>query len=91
MSATAFIDKMYLLHQRAKKYSTITACPFVFTVTPERVNLGCKFLTFKKMEIATEFGKQHPMCTEPSIVNAYATDSGEIISCKGCIHDKPNA
>jgi hypothetical protein len=91
MSATAFLSKMYMQHIMAKKISQTQHALFVFTVKPERVNMDCNNLTLKVCDSQGEFGRRHPVCTEPSIVEAYAKDGCEIISCKGCIYDKPNA
>ena len=91
MSAASFLSKLYILHKKAEKVQSVDRVPFVFTITPERVNVKCKHLVFKKTDFKSHFGYQHPACSEPSNLAQYTKDYCEIISCRGCKFEKPNA
>ena len=91
MGASTFLSRMHIIHVQAKKIHSTKYARFVFTVIPERVNMDCQYLSLIVTDAMTDFGKRIPVCKEPSIISAYAKDSREIISCKGCIYDKPNA
>lgn len=84
MSAEAFLFKLKQMLKVVEYRKEHPWSPFAFTITPERLHQGCKYLDMQNRRVDSYWGGLFPFCKHPDNANHHALNRSTTISCIEC-------